>query len=149
MIQITFISDPREDQLHDIMELYRAEGWFSEGDTPALYRGMIRGSHCFAVALDGAKIIGMARAISDRANDAYVQDVTVLSTYRRRGIARMLVDGITARLRADGISWIGLVSANNTTPLYKKCGFKVMDNTCEPMLFEDRNQDEIHTDKSR
>jgi len=54
------------------------------------------------VATHGSRIIGMGRAISDRVSDAYIQDVTVHSDYRGRGIGKAIVRKLLERLRGNG-----------------------------------------------
>jgi ribosomal protein S18 acetylase RimI-like enzyme len=134
MITYKFLkANPDKKSLDQVMSLYKEHGWWNRGDTPKLYRGMIKGSHCFAVAIDDGIIVGMARAMSDRANDAYIQDVCVCCGYRGRGIAKKLIAMVSKRLRADGIRWIGLVSTGGTREFYEKSGFRMMLNAV-PML---------------
>ncbi|MDI6726584.1 MAG: GNAT family N-acetyltransferase, partial [Smithellaceae bacterium] len=86
MTQYRFLSQPKEKETTDIIELYRRAGWWEREDDDGLVSAIVAGSHCFLVALDGKMIIGMGRAISDRASDAYIQDVTVHPSRRGAGI---------------------------------------------------------------
>ncbi len=95
-------------------------------DDPDLVRRIVAGSHCVVVARSGATIVGMGRAISDRASDAWIQDVTVAADFRRRGIASEIVRRLVARLESDGLVWIGLVAERHTAPLYRPLGFHAM-----------------------
>ena len=122
-----------KDSLDKVMALYKEHGWWNPGDTPELYRNIIRGSHCFAVAIENGKIVAMARALSDRANDAYIQDVCVSCKHRGKGIAKKLITLISRKLLDDGISWVGLVSTGGTSGFYEKSGFCVMGNAI-PMI---------------
>ena len=127
MITFHFLSDPDAADLRQIIALYRdAEWWGSGPDDPELVRRIVRGSHCFVVARSGTSIVGMGRAISDGASDAWIQDVTVNLDFRRRGIASEIVRRIVARLESDGLMWIGLVAERNTAPLYGPLGFEGM-----------------------
>ena len=86
MITFHFLSDPDAADLRQIIALYRdAEWWGSGPDDPELVRRIVRGSHCFVVARSGTSIVGMGRAISDGASDAWIQDVTMNLDFRRRG----------------------------------------------------------------
>jgi spermidine synthase len=69
-------------------------------------------------------MVGMARVLSDGASDAYIQDVTVLGTYRRRGIGRRLVAELIAYLKEKKIGWIGLIAEPGSEPLYRRMGFE-------------------------
>jgi aralkylamine N-acetyltransferase len=132
-----FLVSPTDEVISEVMEIYKSEGWYYKGDTIDLYRRMINGSHCFVVAKDNERIVAMGRAISDKANDAYIQDCAVLKEYRGKGIGLEIVKRIARKLKDDGLSWIGLISQNNTTDFYEKNGFEVMDNTHHPMLLKE------------
>ncbi len=128
-----FVTAPSPGTLKRIITLYRAHGWWKPGDTPAGLRRLIRGSHCFAVAERGGEVVGMARAISDRASDAYIQDVAVLESERGRGTGRRLVRAVLARLRRDGIGWVALIAQDDSHPFYRKLGFRRLGRAL-PML---------------
>ena len=113
--------------MRQIITLYRAAEWWGTGpDDPELVRRIVAGSHCFVVARRGPVIVAMGRAISDRASDAWIQDVTVSPDFRHRGIGSGIVRRIVARLESDGLVWIGLVAERNTSPLYRPLGFEGM-----------------------
>lgn len=134
MIRFDFLATPDEDDLRQMIRLYRAAGWWGEGpDDPALVRRLVAGSHCVAVVRWEGRVVGMGRAISDGASDAWIQDVTVDGALRHRGIGSGIVRRIVARLEADGIGWIGLVAEDGSHPLYQPLGFVAMKNA-QPMV---------------
>jgi len=79
--------------------------------------------------------VGMGRVISDQANDAYIQDLTVHPYYRHRGIGTSLVNFLLGRLKNDNLPWIGLIAERNTFPFYARFGFEKMPDST-PMLFK-------------
>lgn len=122
-----FLEAPTVEQLRQVIALYREAGWWGEApDDPPRVGRMVAGSHCFAVADEQDRIVGMGRAISDGTSDAWIQDVTVTAAFRRRGIATALVRMICRRLRRDGLDWIALVAENHSAPLYRPLGFEPM-----------------------
>jgi spermidine synthase len=134
MITFDFLDATDDSDLRQMIRLYRAAGWWGEGpDDPALVKRIVAGSHCVAVARHQGRIVAMGRAISDRASDAWIQDVTVEAALRHRGIGSEIVRRIVARLDADGMSWIGLVAENGSHPLYEPLGFAAMQNA-QPMV---------------
>lgn len=135
-IRYRFVEEVEIELLHQIIGLYRAAGWWpeEEADTRLVAR-IIAGSHCFLTAMDGNQLVGMGRAISDRASDAYLQDLTVHPDYRRQGIGACLVKRILARLAADGLPWVGLIAEGNAFPLYLRFGFEIMPDSA-PMLLK-------------
>lgn len=132
-----FITDPDPGEIKQIMVLYREADWWDERDNEnhELIRRIVAGSHCFLTVRDGNEIVGMGRAISDRVNDAYIQDVIVFSRLRRQGIGTKIVEEILGRLRRDGMQWIGLIAENRTHSFYGKLGFEEMPFSL-PMLLK-------------
>lgn len=134
MIDYTFLKTPTQPEINRLIQLYRQAGWWKDAlDNPSLVAGIVAGSHCFLVARRAESIIGMGRAISDRISDAYIQDVTVDSVFRRQGIGSRMVAELVARLEADGIGWIGLIAERKTHPFYRPLGFSPMADSV-PML---------------
>ena len=134
MLSFKFIKYPDPDQLDQLITLYQEAGWWSAAtDSLDLIKGIIAGSHCFCVATVGNRLVGMGRAISDGVSDAYVQDVTVLKEFRRRGIGTKLVSQLIEKLEADGIGWIGLIAESGSADFYRPLGFAPMPNSA-PML---------------
>jgi len=133
---VSFISDPTDEQLLAIVGLYRQAGWWPDQEEDYLLLArLVRQSHCFAVAMIGEELIGMGRAISDGVSDAYVQDVTVEAAWQRSGVGTLIVRHILDRLRADGISWVGLIAERGSAEFYGQFGFEKMVNA-QPMLLK-------------
>jgi spermidine synthase len=127
-ITYTFITEPTQAQVQGVLELYRLQGWWgSPGDQdPALAGAIIRGSHCFVIASHEGRLVGMGRTISDRASDAYIQDLIVHPEHRGRGIGKRMVQELVGRLQSDGLGWIGLVAEAGTWDFYRRIGFAEM-----------------------
>jgi len=122
-----------------VEELYRQAGWWSEKDeTPdgsSWIDAMVKGSFCFVGAFHGGEMIGMGRAVSDGASDAYIQDVTVRKEFRGQGIGARIIRAIADFLRSRGIGWIGLVAEPGTQAFYRGLGFAVLEGYA-PMKLE-------------
>jgi spermidine synthase len=139
MVSLTVLSDPTADQIHQIISLYRHEGWWSdETDDMQRVSEIVSGSHLFIVALKKEEIIGMGRAISDRTSDAYIQDVTVKKTYRGQGIGTAIIDDLIKKLRFDGINWIGLIAEKGSHGFYTRLGFHQMPNSV-PLIYQEKS----------
>jgi len=140
VIDYCFVTQPEAltpEQIRAIHGLYAAAGWWNSGDPPSPHiDDIIRGSHCFVLALEGGDIVGMGRAISDRCSDAYIQDVTVAESHRQGGIGVSIVKQLIQRLHADGLGWIGVVAESGTREFYENIGFELMKDSA-PLLFQD------------
>ena len=135
-IGYSFLDTPTAHQVDQILGLYRLAEWWTDGvDDPGAIEPLIAGSHCFAIASIEDDIIGMGRAISDGVGDAYIQDITVKPSYRRRGIASRLVTELIKHLRADGLTWIGLIAERGTEKFYRQLDFETMPDST-PMLLK-------------
>jgi aralkylamine N-acetyltransferase len=134
MTNFLFLTTPTRDQIDQILSLYESAGWWEPGpEASDEALRLIAGSHCFLVAESMGEIIGMGRAISDRVSDAYIQDVAVKPDYKHRGIGSQIVARISKRLKADGMSWIGLIAERNSHPFYREIGFSDIPDAI-PML---------------
>ena len=136
MPSLSFLTNPTSRQISRITSLYRQAGWWNKEkkDNPELVKKIISGSHCFAVATSDDTIIAIGRAISDRAGDAYIQDVTVQEKSRGNGIGADIIRMIISCLHKDGIYWIALVAEQNSHPFYEGLGFSVMRDSM-PMIY--------------
>ncbi len=76
-----------------ILDLYRAHEWSHANDPDRLERA-VRCSSYAIVAVDGEKIIGFARAMSDEAFAVYIADILVAPDRQRQGIGRALTQAI-------------------------------------------------------
>jgi ribosomal protein S18 acetylase RimI-like enzyme len=87
----------------------------------------VAGSALFAGAFENTKMIGMGRALSDQASDAYIQDVAVLKEFQGRGIGKKIIQTLIAGLNAWGVDWIGLIAEPGTTGFYEELGFELLE----------------------
>lgn len=146
MVEYKYIDRANEGQIKQIIDLYRQAGWWAKsGEDGGLVLRLLKGSHCFLIALDGEGLVGMGRAISDGASDAYIQDVTVHRDYRGRGIGSQIILNLIERLRQDGIKWIGLIAEKNSSPFYRQIGFNVMPDSVPMVLLKDEQISTIET----
>lgn len=130
-MEYSFITEAGPELSEQIKALYSAAGWWSEADKgeSGLLDKIVAGSHCFAVCVAGGEVIAMGRAISDRAYDAYIQDIFVKPEFRGRKIGAEITRMIIQRLLDDGMKWIGLISTPEAKGLYMKLGFVEVDRT--------------------
>ena len=125
-------------QQEQIVDLYRAGGWWKEGMDPGKINELIRGSFLFAVAIDisTGRAIGMGRVISDGIADAYIQDLVVLGEWRGWSVGKMILTLLLEECRSRKINWIGLIAEPGKEDFYKSLGFAPMPGHV-PMLFHE------------
>jgi GNAT superfamily N-acetyltransferase len=94
-------------------------------------------SLCFG-AFDGDRQVGFARVISDRATFAYVCDVFVLDSDRKRGVGKSLMAAIRAHPELQGLRrWT--LATRDAHGLYRQFGFGAPAHPERQMEVLDRN----------
>lgn len=118
----------RDHPAEEIIRLYEVGGWWRAHYDPAHVPLMIRGSHAVAVAVSSTagRTVGMGRAISDGASDAYIQDVIVEPAFRGRGTGRRIVAALLERCAADGILWVGVLAEPGSEGFWERAGFELL-----------------------
>ena len=132
-IEIRLVDSWPEDE---IVELYKAAGWWKDSYDKAGIHQLIVGSFVFAVAVDKKteKAIGMGRVLSDGVSDAYIQDLMILPPYRGHNLGKKLVQALVDHCFSKGILWIGLIAEPGSSQFYTTLGFKPMEHSV-PMLY--------------
>ena len=110
---------------HELLQLYKDAGWWepSWDSRSDFLNYIVKDSALFVGAFYEEKLIGMGRALSDLASDAYIQDVAVLKEFQGEGIGEKIIQRLIALLKENHVDWIGLIAKPGTSSFYKKLGF--------------------------
>lgn len=132
-IRVDMVSSWHEEQ---IVQLYKAAGWWKEEMDASRINDLIQGSFLFAVAIDisTGRAVGMGRVISDGIADAYIQDLVVLDDWRSWGVGTMILTALIEECKFRRITWIGLIAEPGMQEFYQSLGFAAMPGHV-PMLF--------------
>ncbi|MDQ1261592.1 MAG: aralkylamine N-acetyltransferase [Euryarchaeota archaeon] len=122
----------------EIVDLYRAAGWWKEEMDASRINDLIQGSFLFAVAIDisTGRAVGMGRVISDGIADAYIQDLVVQGDKRSWGVGTMILAKLLEECRILKITWIGLIAEPGKEDFYRSLGFVPMPGHV-PMLYRE------------
>ncbi|MDI7278205.1 MAG: GNAT family N-acetyltransferase [Anaerolineae bacterium] len=74
-----------------LVALYEDVGWTAYTDEPERLMRAIRNSTHVVSAWDGARLVGLARVISDGEHIVYAQDLLVVRSHRRCGLGTALL----------------------------------------------------------
>ncbi|MBR5379158.1 MAG: GNAT family N-acetyltransferase [Clostridia bacterium] len=81
----------------EIMNLYRDAGWTAYTNDPESLRRGFEASLVTYAAYVGEELAGILRAVGDGSTVVFIQDILVLSRYRRKGIGTALVRAVLER----------------------------------------------------
>ena len=112
--------------MDDLIKLYKDAGWWepSYDEHPEFLNYIVKDSAVFVGVFLENNLIGMGRALSDLASDAYIQDITVLKAFRGRGIGRRIIQMLIEKLMENNVDWIGLIAEPGTSSFYAELGFE-------------------------
>jgi predicted GNAT family acetyltransferase len=97
-----------------------AEDRFDNGRSAAALQRAFEASAHVAFALDGDRVVGMARLLSDGVSNAYLVDVWTQSSYRRRGVATSMIRSLASRVPGQHIA----LQTDDAAALYRSLGFE-------------------------
>lgn len=76
----------------------------------------------WATARDAGALVGFVNVVWDGLMHAWLQDVMVMSTARRRGIGRALIAAAEIECRAAGCEWLHVDFDDELRPFYLEAG---------------------------
>ena len=96
---------------------------FDNGRTPEQLRLSCVNSAVNVFALLAGRVIGTVRVLSDGVGNAYMVDVWTLSTYRKRGIARRMIELALEQLPGQHV----YLATDDAQEFYARLGFEPQD----------------------
>jgi ribosomal protein S18 acetylase RimI-like enzyme len=97
---------------------------FDNGRSPDALRRSFEQSQHVVIArdadVDGDRVVGMARLLSDGVCNSYLLDVWTLSAYRRRGIASSMVRRLMDQVPGQHVG----LQTNDAQSFYRSLGFR-------------------------
>ncbi len=119
-------------QAEEVFGLYSAVSWTNYTDHPDMLENAFRNSLLILGVYDGAKLIGILRAVGDGSSVLLIQDILVHPAYQRQGIGTALMHEIMVRF--PSVYQMQLVTDNTpeTAAFYESLGFTVLEkmNCC-------------------
>jgi len=130
------ISETRNINIEDILELYKANEWSSVNKPDQLYNGLLN-SETLITAWDNKKLVGLGKAISDGYLTVYYPHLLILPDYQGKGIGKMIFDKMQEKYQDFHMQM--LTADGKAIDFYKKNGFVRAGNT-EPMWIYSGNE---------
>jgi GNAT superfamily N-acetyltransferase len=134
------ISDQAADLDLDTVHAFLATSYWARGIPRETVERSIEHSMPFGL-FNGARQIGFARAVTDRATFAYLADVFVAEDERGRGLGAWLVETVMCHPELKGLRrW--LLATRDAHALYRRFGFKAV---ADPSIFMTIHDPGIYT----
>ena len=111
----------RHEEIEAIRLFLSENGWAERVHDPERFRRMVEGADRTAVAWEGSRVVGFARALCYGVSNGYLSTVAVAPDYRKRGIGRELV----RRIVGDDleITWV-LRAGRDSGGFWERLGFR-------------------------
>lgn len=106
----------------DLEKLYEwlAEAYWSNNRSRETIDISLANSDCY-VALEGERMVGFARVVTDRASFAWLCDVYVGPEDRGKGVSKAMMDAIMANPHYENVRW--MLATRDAHGLYERYGF--------------------------
>jgi ribosomal protein S18 acetylase RimI-like enzyme len=126
----------------ELLALFQS-AWWTAARTPEAIERMLEGSDVVIGLVDSEsdRLVGFARAITDRIFLAVVLDVIVAPDFRGRGLGASLMDELLARPELADVDSIELVCQPELVDFYRRWGFtdsvgrsRLMRRSSNPLL---------------
>lgn len=117
-------TDPAKLQMDVIYDFLAHEAFWSIGVRREIVETAVQNSLCFGLYHRQAQI-GFARAITDYATYAYLNDVFVLREYRNQGLASWMMECVVAHPSLHSLDRFSLVTADKQN-FYARFGFTAL-----------------------
>ena len=105
----------------DFIHSYLTRSYWAEGVPRTTVERSIANSLCFGV-YDAGNQVGFARVITDYATFAYLADVFIIESHRRRGLSKFLMECVTQHPQLQGLRrWV--LGTRDAHGLYARYGF--------------------------
>jgi len=137
--EIVITTDPSRLDL-DVIHAFLTTSYWAKGVPRETVARSIEHSLCFG-AFEGARQVGFARVISDRATFAYICDVFALESARGHGVGKSLMTAIMSHPELQGLRRWTLFT-RDAHGLYRQFGFGAPANP--ERLMEVVNRDLYH-----
>jgi GNAT superfamily N-acetyltransferase len=119
-------SDPSRLDVEVIHAFLTVDSYWARGITRERVQRSLEHSLCFGV-YHGARQVGFARLITDRASFAYLCDVFILEPHRGRGLGKRLVAAIHGHSELAGVRrW--MLATRDAQGLYAQFGWRALED---------------------
>lgn len=111
----------RPDELEAARLLLHANNWGRRVADPRTFAELVERSQIAIVAVQGGRVIGFLRALTDNVFNGYISMVVVEAEYRGQGVGSALVKA--AMGERPEMTWVLRAGRDGVSGFYQKLGF--------------------------
>ena len=110
--------------LEAILPLYEAVGWTNYTQNPTMLKEAYKNSlHILAALNEEGKLVGVLRAVGDRASILFIQDILVYPEYQHQGIGTKLLQQTLEKYKNVYQIQLATDDSSKTVSFYESNGF--------------------------
>lgn len=122
--ECVFIDHLSEEQIAQLMQLYRNEWWTKERKVEDVRRMLAYTDFIFAFCeKDSKQLVAFTRVLSDRVYKALLFDVIVAPEHREHKLGRALMNAVLNHPELKNVRHFELYCLPELEPFYEKLGF--------------------------
>ena len=128
-------------KLEDVLHLYQAVGWTNYTNQPQMLEQALSHSLAIYLALDGDTVVGLIRLVGDGFSSVFVQDLIVLPSYQRQGIASSLMKEALEDFKEAYQVQLATEETEKNVGFYRSMGFETLSTyDCTGMIWVNREK---------
>jgi ribosomal protein S18 acetylase RimI-like enzyme len=123
------VRDLESRDIEDVYQVLSTNGWAHRVPDVEYLRRIVEASQRSCVAIEGGKVVGFARAITDGLSNGYLSMVVVAEPHRRQGVGKALVKRI---VDSDAqITWVLRAGRDGAREFFTALGFSASSDAME------------------